>query len=107
MEVRIETEFLSIRQRPFKPCANRLIRNVADGVKGVVHLVTDLQCIAAIDKQGGLLREHDGKAGGSGEIGQPGQALSIGCNKLTLILVAARHHAAIDADTLQMSSKRG
>ncbi len=70
-----------------------------------IHLVADLQGIAAVDEDGGLLRQHDGDAGRAREAGEPGQALGPRRDIFALMLIGPGYQEAGQAAAGQFLSQ--
>ena len=75
-------------------------------VKGAVHLRRRLQGIAPVDEERRPLGQHDRHAGRAREAGEPGQALRAPRHVLALVLVAERHHEAVEPPPREFGSER-
>ena len=73
---------------------------------GTVHLLADLQRVAAVDEDRRLVGEHDGRAGRAGEAGQPGEPLGRFRHIFALVLVGARHDEAVERQLLQLGAEQ-
>ncbi len=73
------------------------VDEIADLEQAAVDLVADLQGVAAVDKDGGLVLEDHRRAGRAGEAGGPGQAIVGGRQIFVLVLVLVRDEEAVDA----------
>jgi len=72
-----------------------------------VDLLGSLERIAPVDKDRGLVGQHDGEARRAGKAGQPRQPLLGGRDIFVLLLVGARHHEAAQVVFRQFLAKRG
>ena len=71
-----------------------------------VGLRARLQRVAPVDEQRRRLLQHDGHAGGSGEAGEPGQALGGRGEEFVLVLVAMRNEKALELSRFQFPLQR-
>ena len=87
----------SALRRGFDIGGHPALDEIADFEDALVNLLTDLQRIAAIDEDGGAIREDHGRAGRAGEAGGPGEAV-VGLRQVfVLVLVLMRNEKAIEA----------
>ena len=70
-----------------------------------IHLASDLQGVAPVDKDGRLFTDDRRKACGAGKAGQPGQALGPRRHVFTLVLVTARDDKAVPASTGEFATQ--
>ena len=89
-----------------EPLVRRRLGDVPVLVEGVVHLRRRLQCIAPVDEERRPPGQHDRHAGRAGEAGEPGQAPRPARHILALMLVAERHHEAIQAAPRERGPER-
>ena len=89
-----------------QPRVGGLVGDVAMLVKGAVHLRRRLQGIAPVDEERRPLGQHDRHAGRAREAGEPGQALRAPRHVLALVLVAERHHEAVEPPPRELSPER-
>ena len=80
-----------------EPRIRRLLGDVPVLVEGAIHLRRRLQGVPPVDEERRLLGQHDCHAGRAREAGEPRQPLRAARNVLALVLVAERHHEAIEA----------
>ena len=97
MKPRIVGEHAAGRQVVGDPILGRGLGQLDRRDHGGVHLLGRLHRVAAIDHEGRLALQHDGRAGRAGEAGEPGQALGALRHVFALMLVGARHHEAVEA----------
>ncbi len=72
---------------------------------GRADLLADLEGVAAVDEDRGLLWEDDGRAGGTLEAGQPGEALRVASDIFAHMLVGERDDEAVELLGLQLFAK--
>ena len=89
-----------------EPSVGRLLGDVPVLVEAAVHLRRRLQGVAAVDEERGPLGQHDRHAGGAREAGEPRQPLRAPRHVLALMLVAERHHEAIEAALGKLGPER-
>ena len=92
MQPRIESEPVAGDEMLRQPGFRRRIDQRLDAPGMAIDLFGGLQRIAAIDEDRGLPGQHDGKPGGAGKAGQPGQPLFGRRDIFVLLLVGARNH---------------
>ena len=90
-----------------QPRIGGLVGDVAVLVEAAVHLRRRLQGVAPVDEERRLPGQHDRHARGAREAGEPGQALRAPCDVLALVLVAQRHHEAVEALPRERGPERG
>ncbi len=107
VQPRIEPEAVAGHQMLAEPGFGWRLHQRLDAPGLGVDLLSRLQRIAAIDEDGGLPGQHDGKAGGAGEAGQPRQPLFRWRNIFVLLLIGARDHEPGQVASRQFLAKCG
>ena len=72
-----------------------------------VHLFPRLDRVAAVDEDGGAVREHDGGACRAGEARQPSQPFRARRHVFVLVLVGPGHDEPVQAAPLQFGAQCG
>ena len=81
------------------------MQDVADGEAVGRHLFLRLHRVAAIDEQRRGIREDHGRAGRTGEAGQPAQPLFSGRDVLALVRVRPRDDEPGEPTPLQLNAQ--
>jgi hypothetical protein len=84
-----------------------MVDQMLDGKNVAVDFLAHLHLIAAVDKDCGALRQHDGDAGRAGEAGQPGQPLVARRNVFVLKAVGPRHDEAVQSAHRKFGAQGG
>jgi hypothetical protein len=103
----IEAELAALGQVLGDPLLGRLLGNLVRHERLDVDLVAHGQGIAAVDEDGGALRQDDGEARRTAEPGQPAQALGAPRHIFALMFVGAGHDEAVEPAALQFGAKSG
>ena len=106
VQPRIESEAIAGGKMRGQPAFGGGIDQRLDLPRPGVDLLGGLQRVAAVDEQGGLLRQHDRKAGRAGKAGQPGQPLFRRRDIFILLLIGARNDKSGQFPPRQFLAKR-
>ncbi len=105
MEPGVVAKLAAMGQMAGDPALRRLLGQVLGLEERDIDLVADLQGIAAVHEDGGLVRQHHGKAGRAGKTGKPSQALGPGRHIFALMLIGPGHQEAGETPASQFLSQ--